>query len=313
MLLTAPQDECRGLPCPDSLLGKILVKVKHATPNTVKTSSSSSSTEQTGRSTSSPSESEDQNIGNRPKAPKKSKIIKALSALGIYTHSYHFKNLTEPNATVPNHVFSLSERKVMEVHQSHGPTLFSHNRSFMMRAYPSGTRISSSNLDPSLFWRKGIQMVALNWQKWDEGMMLNEGMFAGSGGWVLKPEGYRETAKTKSQLSYESQADAIPHKCLDLAIEIFAAQNLPLPLGHDKPERFHPYVKCELHVEKFEERSGEPIEGGGKSKEGEHKRQSKTGKGINPDFGGESMTFFGIQGVVEELSFVRLVYVFQAT
>jgi hypothetical protein len=29
----------------------------------------------------------------------------------------------------------------------------------------------------------------LNWQETDEGMMLNEGMFAGTGGYVLKPQG----------------------------------------------------------------------------------------------------------------------------
>jgi hypothetical protein len=58
-----------------------------------------------------------------------------------------------------------------------------------MRTYPSGLRVNSSNLDPTVFWRKGIQIVALNWQNWDEGMMLNEAMFAGTSGYVLKPEG----------------------------------------------------------------------------------------------------------------------------
>ena len=303
MLLEAPKEECTELPCPSSLLKKILVKVKHVYTSTEKIPSCN--TTQSAGSASSPSESEDQSRGASPKRQKKSQISKALSDLGIYTHSYHFKSLTEPNAIIPTHVFSLSERKLMEVHQSHGPTLFSHNRNYMMRAFPSGTRISSSNLDPSLFWRKGVQMVALNWQKWDEGMMLNEGMFANSGGWVLKPVGYRGNAVIKTQSNHESQADAVPHKCLDLIIILLAAQNLPLPTGHAKSEHFHPYVKCELHVERPEERSGERIEGGGKSKEGEYKRQSRTSKGIDPDFGGESMKLLGVNGVVEELSFVR--------
>jgi hypothetical protein len=30
-----------------------------------------------------------------------------------------------------------------------------------MRAYPKGTRIGSSNLDPSLFWRQGVQIGML--------------------------------------------------------------------------------------------------------------------------------------------------------
>ena len=98
---------------------------------------------------------------------------------------------------MPTHIFSLSENGVMEVHQKSAKELFNHNKHFLMRAYPSGLRIGSSNLDPAVFWRKGIQIVALNWQNWDEGMMLNEGMFAGTGGYVLKPEGMGSAMTTK--------------------------------------------------------------------------------------------------------------------
>jgi len=195
----------------------------------------------------------------------------------------------------------------MEVHQSHGPTLFSHNRHYLMRAYPSGLRVSSSNLDPSVFWRKGVQMVALNWQKWDQGMMLNEGMFAGEGGWVLKPEGYRggDRPQRDAATSKESQASAIVHKTLDLIVEVCAGHAIPLPIGDESAKGFHPYVKCELHVEKPEERTGAPIEGGGRSKDGEYKRRTKKKQGIEPDFDGERLEFIGIARVVEELSFMR--------
>ena len=314
MLMAPRKEECLELPCPADLMGQILVKVKHVTSDV--TPSSSRSVAHEARFNSSSSESGDHSLGSVPKSKKKkkkSKVIEELSKLGIYTRSYHFQSLSAPEATIPTHVFALSEKKLMEVHQSQGPTLFSHNRNFMMRAYPAGTRLSSSNLDPSFFWRKGVQMVALNWQKWDEGMMLNEAMFTGSGGWILKPEGYRGSPERVTRVSNESQTDAIPHKVLDLVIEVFAGHNLPLPSGDVKPERFHPYVKCELHVEKPEERSGAPIEGGGKSKEGEYKRQSRTSKGVEPDFGGNLMKFIAIPGVVEELSFVRLVPSFESS
>ena len=54
--------------------------------------------------------------------------------------------------------------------------------------YPHGLRFSSSNQEPAVFWRNGAQLVALNWQKFDLGMMQNEALFSGSGGMVLKPE-----------------------------------------------------------------------------------------------------------------------------
>lgn len=310
MLITTPAESCRNLPSPGQLRRKILVKVKHVAPKaTKKAAKDPLPSQQQPRSLSSASDSEDQGTSSGDgKEKKKSSIIESLSALGVYTRSYHFKNLSEPEATLPTHVYSLSEKKVMEVHESHGPTLFSHNRNFMMRAFPSGMRVSSSNLDPSVFWRKGVQIVALNWQKWDEGMMLNEAMFAGTGGWVLKPKGYRgERLSQVTKILDESQADAIEHKTLSLSIEVFAGQNIPLPMGDTKPDGFRPYVKCELHIEKPEERSGAPIEGGGKSKEGEYKRRTKTYRGVEPDFGGEKLDFVRIPGVVEELSFLRYV------
>lgn len=304
MLVTMPTEGCKKLPSPAELRRKILVKVKYVAPKAVQDPMPSL---HAVRSRSSSPGSENQGTsGGEGKEKKKSSIIQALSALGVYTRSYHFKNLSAPEATVPTHVFSLSEKKLMEVHESHGPTLFSHNRNFMMRAFPSGMRVSSSNLDPSVFWRKGVQIVALNWQKWDEGMMLNRAMFAGSGGWLLKPKGYRGEPHGQSiKVSDESQADAIAHETLSLCVEVFAGQNIPLPPGDTKPDGFRPYVKCELHIEKPEERSGAPIEGGGKSKEGEFKRRTKKSRGIDPNFGGEKLEFMAIPGVAEELSFVR--------
>lgn len=61
-----------------------------------------------------------------------------------------------------------------------------------------GLRVSSSNQEPAVFWRNGAQLVALNWQKFDLGMMQNEALFNGSGGMVLKPEYIRCSGNVKS-------------------------------------------------------------------------------------------------------------------
>lgn len=172
LLLPEPEEDAKHLPSPAELRGKILVKVKYAPPEG-----------------GSPTPEADEAAPPGEKKKKPSKIIQALSRLGIYLRGVSFKSLTQPEATMPAHIFSLSENGVMEVHEKNARELFDHNRRYLMRAYPSGLRIRSSNLDPVVFWRKGIQIVALNWQNWDEGMMLNEGMFAGTSGYVLKPEG----------------------------------------------------------------------------------------------------------------------------
>ncbi|KAL8798563.1 MAG: hypothetical protein Q9182_006560 [Xanthomendoza sp. 2 TL-2023] len=308
MLVGPSTDECEQLPSPVELRRKILIKVKYVAPEKVNTKAAMKATRPSmgRRKSSSSSSSDSDNQGSVDAKKTKSSIIESLSALGVYTRSYHFKDLSAPESTVPCHVFSLSEKKFMDVHESHGPTLFSHNRNYLMRAFPAGTRVTSSNLDPAVFWRKGVQIVALNWQKIDAGVMLNEGMFAGSGGWVLKPRGYRGQSRGQhSGISDESQADAIPHKQLSLSIEILAGQDLPLPIGDRKPDGFSPYVKCELHVEKPAERSGAAIEGGGRSTNGEYKCKTRTGHGMGPDFSGERVVFLDVPGVAEELSFVR--------
>lgn len=314
-LLTPPLDpEATALPSPESLRHKILIKVKYVDPKKAAARAQgkeSRSHSKSPRPSSSSASGEEDHEGppEVQKKKKKSSIIPMLSALGIYTHAIHFSSLTAPEATMPTHVFSLSEKKLMEVHSSLGPTLFSHNRNYLMRAFPSGMRVRSDNLDPAVFWRKGVQMVALNWQRWDEGMMLNEAMFAGSSGYVLKPNGYRGKSLSSSApgISTESQADAIAHRTLTLSIEILAAQDVPLPLGDTIERGFRPYVKCELHVEEPAERTGAPIEGDGKSKDGRFMWKSRSMKGTEVDLGGEKVEFRDLPGVVEELSFLRYV------
>ena len=135
--------------------------------------------------------------------------------------------------------------------------------------------------------------------------MLNEGQFAGTGGWVLKPDGYRGTPSQEKSITKETQVDTMTYKLLDLTVEILAAQDIPL-LKEDSKGARHPYVKCELHAETPEERSGAPIEGGGRSREGEQKLRTsaKNSQGNDFDFGGERMHFTRVP-VIEELAFLR--------
>ncbi|KAF6838073.1 phospholipase c [Colletotrichum plurivorum] len=301
LLIPTPEVDAKELPRPADLMGKILVKVKYAPPtNDAPVDDSEDSDDKA------PLDPANKKAVAANK--KASKIIQALSRLGIYTRGISFKSLTQPEAAMPTHIFSLSEKGVMEVHEKEPDLLFHHNRHFLMRAYPSGMRIRSSNLDAPVFWRRGIQIVALNWQNWDEGMMLNEGMFAGTDGYVLKPEGYRclKTGSPPPAPDAVKDAPQIEYKTLDLQIDVLAAQNLPLPPGDTRVSGFKPYVKVEIHVESPEERlPGAHIKNDGHEQEGEYKAKTKSNKGIDPDFKGEALQFTGVPGVVEELTFVR--------
>ncbi|KAI1648914.1 PLC-like phosphodiesterase [Daldinia loculata] len=312
-LLPQPEDDAKFLPAPGDLRHKILVKVKYAPPNALASAADVESADRLPPGVASDPKSK---TTTQQKVKKASKIIQALSALGVYTRGVSFKSLSQPEASMPTHIFSLSESGVAEVHQNEAARLFEHNREYLMRTYPSGMRIGSSNLDPLAFWRKGIQIVALNWQKWDAGMMLNEGMFAGTGGYVLKPEGYRGRKPVVID-DEENKAIPIPasetilHQTLDLTITVLAAQNLPMPEEEDKESGFKPYVKIELHTEPPHNEhlsltGTAPGSSSTRAKEGEYKARTKTQRGIHPDFKSEKLAVAkGIPGVVPELAFVR--------
>ncbi|KAF2397547.1 PLC-like phosphodiesterase [Trichodelitschia bisporula] len=282
-------DECTELPSPNQLRNKILIKVKYSPPK--------SATEESKNGASIPDTSENNSDdetskvrSNQPKS-KPSKIVEALSRLGVYTRSCHFKSLTQPEATIPTHVFSLSEKAFMEVHKTDPIGLFNHNKHYFMRTYPKGTRVSSSNLDPAPFWRQGVQMVALNWQKLDGSMMLNDAMFSNSDGWVLKPERFRSASMPLPVASLTGQQTG------SLSIEFIAGQDLPVPKGI-KPEDLRPYVKCELHVETLPDARRHV-------KSEEFKAKTKAVKGIHPSFASQIITFDGVPALDRELSFLR--------
>lgn len=301
LLIDKPHDACPNgrMPKLEELLNKILVKVKRASPYFDNTGTMSTLSPNTTIDDDASGSEDDRPLANGVKKPKVP-ICEALSALAIYTHSEHFTNFESPAAKIPSHIFSINESKLLELITSKHYDLFSHNRHFFMRAYPKSSRFDSSNLDPSHLWRKGVQMAAMNWQSWDKGMMLNEAMFSGEHGWVLKPPGFRsEDASTAPE--------RIPHQTLNLVITVLAGQHIPLPGGanSNNSRLLRPKVECELHVEKAERWFGGLIE-----REYDYKQETDVGKTDHPDFSNPPnakhvLEFLGVQKVIEQLSFVR--------
>lgn len=205
-------DDTTPLPPLESLKNRILIKVKYTPPEKAEKSALDRTLSKT--STRDDPSSEDE-LATEPS--KKGKIIESLGRLGVYTRSCHFDSFEQPEAKIPTHIFALSEKKLLDLHDSDPNLVFEHNLDFLMRAYPKGTRVRSSNLDPAPFWRQGIQMVALNWQQMNAAIMMNEAMFAGTGGWVLKPQGYRRVDGVVGDLRRTK---------FDLTVNVLAAQGL---------------------------------------------------------------------------------------
>ncbi|KAF3765064.1 PLC-like phosphodiesterase, partial [Cryphonectria parasitica EP155] len=270
----------------EELMEKILVKVKRPAAASFSSSKGGTSSSQLTvpllREDDAGSDDERLSV-----AKSKTVIGQALGELAIYTHSEHFKDFSAPGAQSISHIFSIDEYKILKLHQTRHQEMFVHNRKFFMRAYPHSTRVNSTNLDPSLYWRKGVQMVALNWQRShvDEAMMLNSAMFESEQGWVLKPQGYLSSDDTRSQ------AEGGRHRALKrLRITVLAGQLLPFPGESDSD--------CEASsassMSTSDSTGFKPF------------LVTKCSETENPDWGvGQVLEFPPIANIVEELSFVR--------
>ncbi|KLT38471.1 PLC-like phosphodiesterase [Cutaneotrichosporon oleaginosum] len=224
LLVTEPLDYIDGIPSPEDLKGRVLVKSKAAvqpTPVRSVTLSSSPTSDSLSDSTTTESDSSFVKLakrltlagGEKPKSPKIG-IHRSLSDLPIYTAGVKYQGFSKLVTYESNHMFSVSERTAQKIlRDGQQADWVKHNFSHLSRVYPKAVRLTSSNFDPRPFWQIGAQMVAINYQTFDEGSLWNHAMFH-DGGYVLKPLALRQ--KT-AEVSVEYR----------VRIRIISAQRLP--------------------------------------------------------------------------------------
>lgn len=91
-------------------------------------------------------------------------------------------------------VTSINENTAKKLCRKNPLLVVAHTESQIMRTYPTGMRIDSSNFNPVIFWAFGIQSVALNYQTVDTALQINTAMFEQNGGcgYVLKSKVMRD-------------------------------------------------------------------------------------------------------------------------
>ncbi|KIJ05771.1 hypothetical protein PAXINDRAFT_141056, partial [Paxillus involutus ATCC 200175] len=181
----------------------------------------------------------------------KAKMSPAIVALLVYTVGVRCRGINKKEHYAPEHVFSLSETTANKILKQGAIDLIKHNKAHVVRIYPKGLRVNSTNYLPHRFWAAGAHLVAINWQTFDLGYMINHAMFQRNGraGYVLKPDALRKSddprKSDKDQLSQRTQ-----HY---LEVTIISAQQLPRPkdtLGHEIMDKHvvDPYVEVSIHT-----------------------------------------------------------------
>ncbi|KAG8187711.1 hypothetical protein JTE90_000177 [Oedothorax gibbosus] len=147
-----------------------------------------------------------------------------------------------PMASPFNDMASFSESAALDFAYSDGPDFVAHNKKHMSRIYPKGTRTDSANYDPMPYWNLGCQLVALNYQTWDEAMYMNEAKFGQNGkcGYVLKPKYLID------EIAYDPKESPNPDYHLHVIIKIISAQFLPKPNRAVDGEVVDPYISVKV-------------------------------------------------------------------
>ncbi|KAK5101862.1 hypothetical protein LTS08_004321 [Lithohypha guttulata] len=166
-------------------------------------------------------------------------IVPELAELGVYAQSVKPPNNAWFEVGIlqnsPHHpLINVSETGLAAHMPAHNSKIVDHNAEHLMRVYPKGTRISSDNLHPVIYWGIGAQVCALNWQTFGASMQLNEALFSGTDGYVLKPKSLRQGGTL-----------AVDYRRKKLRLHVAGASGIPIP-GTRNVDDLKPYLTCTL-------------------------------------------------------------------
>ncbi|XP_042369154.1 1-phosphatidylinositol 4,5-bisphosphate phosphodiesterase delta-4-like isoform X2 [Plectropomus leopardus] len=239
-----------GLPSPEDLKGKILLKAKkiggleESLNGIVEDSQSGEVSDEEEVA-----EIDEDNLHReslRRRVKKSKQLSKELSDCVVYCKSVHFSNFKHSRIHSKFYeVASFTESKARKHLREAGAEFVHHNSRQLTRVYPTGFRTDSSNFNPQEMWNAGCQIVALNFQTAGEGMDLNDGLFSQNGrcGYVLKPGFMREAEK---RFDPETPQKWDGYQPVVLTILVISGQQLP-KVNIKEDSIVDPLVRVEIH------------------------------------------------------------------
>ncbi|KAI0023609.1 hypothetical protein F4780DRAFT_57992 [Xylariomycetidae sp. FL0641] len=254
------------------------------------------------------STSEGETEGEKPSKRKTSKITRSLGDLGVYCSGIKFQGFESSACKKFNHILSFHEATFRKNSKADTKqALQVHNMFYLMRVYPQYKRVASDNFNPLMYWRRGVQMAALNWQTFDLGMQLNQAMFDGGtdrSGYVLKPESMRQIRVLPNGLPAEA-VGKLERQNMAFSIDVISAQQLMRPASLPANRTLDAYVEIDVYHandkrDKHDSMAGIPI-----LTDTPLKSITRVVKenGFNPEF--EHKAVFNVTTKFPELVFVK--------
>uniref|UniRef100_A0AAY4D6I9 Phosphoinositide phospholipase C n=1 Tax=Denticeps clupeoides TaxID=299321 RepID=A0AAY4D6I9_9TELE len=222
-----------GLPSPEDLKGKILLKGKKIGGLEERLNG----VEQDSLTV---------EVSDEDEVKSKPRLSKELSDCVVYCKSVHFCSFKHSRIHSKFYeISSFTESKARKLMRETGAEFVCHNARQLTRIYPSGLRTDSSNFNPQDMWNAGCQIVALNFQTAGVEMDLNDGLFSQNGrcGYVLKPDFMRSPDKG---FDPENSPNHETHQPLSLCIQVISGQQLP-KVNIKEGSIVDPLVRVEIH------------------------------------------------------------------
>uniref|UniRef100_A0A8C1EGW6 Phosphoinositide phospholipase C n=1 Tax=Cyprinus carpio carpio TaxID=630221 RepID=A0A8C1EGW6_CYPCA len=239
-----------GLPSPEDLKGKILLKGKKiggledSMNGVVDDSLMGEVSDEEETAEFNDDHHRNDSIRHRVKKSKQS-LSKELSDCVVYCKSVHFSSFKHSQIHSKFYeISSFTESKARKHIREAGAEFVLHNARQLSRVYPSGLRTDSSNFNPQDMWNAGCQIVALNFQTAGVEMDLNDGLFCQNGhcGYVLKPAFMRNIDERFDPENPQNGG----YKPLSLSIQVISGQQLP-KVNIKEGSIIDPLVRVEIH------------------------------------------------------------------
>ncbi|KXS11927.1 PLC-like phosphodiesterase, partial [Gonapodya prolifera JEL478] len=112
------------------------------------------------------------------------KVAPELSQLIVYAQAKKLRGRTVDNllnTADVRFVTALSEPKGVALLINQWQDMVSLSSRQLIRLFPAGSRFDSSNPHPEFFWDVGFQLVAINFQTYDQGRQLSDALFRMNG------------------------------------------------------------------------------------------------------------------------------------